>query len=175
MKTARSKNILLTGKPRCGKSTLIERIVRQSSMPMTGFFTREIREAGRRLGFRIVTLDGKEGILAHVKIDSPIRLGKYRVNLGDLDGIAVPAMIPMIPEQIVVIDEIGKMECCSNRFRTTLEQTLDSPNRVIASIALKGDAFIRKIKGRSDVALILVSEQNRDTLADCLPAICFNQ
>jgi len=175
MKSPLSKNILLTGKPGCGKSTLIEKIVRQSSMPMTGFFTREIREAGRRLGFRIVTLDGREGILAHVKMDSPIRLGKYRVNLPDLEGIAVPAMIPMSPDQIVVIDEVGKMECCSSRFRTTLEQALDSPNRVIASIALKGDAFIRKIKGRSDVVLILISEQNRDTLANSMLAIFFNR
>jgi nucleoside-triphosphatase THEP1 len=42
-----SRNILLTGPPRCGKSTLIERGVGRIQKPMTGFFTREIRKGGK--------------------------------------------------------------------------------------------------------------------------------
>jgi nucleoside-triphosphatase THEP1 len=49
MKGAVIKNILLTGPPRCGKSTVIERLVRQIKRPVTGFFTREIREEGKRV------------------------------------------------------------------------------------------------------------------------------
>jgi len=59
------KNILLTGPPRCGKSTLIQKLITKIEKPMTGFFTREMREGGRRVGFLIITLDGKQGILAH--------------------------------------------------------------------------------------------------------------
>ena len=57
-------NILITGPPRCGKSTLIEKVVSRIERPVTGFFTREIKGKGRRVGFSINTLDGKEGILA---------------------------------------------------------------------------------------------------------------
>jgi nucleoside-triphosphatase THEP1 len=160
-----AKNILFTGPPRCGKSTVIEKIVEQIQRPVVGFFTREIKEKGRRVGFSIITLDGREGVLAHEDSKSPVRVGKYGVNLDELERIAVPAMIPSKPDEIVVIDEIGKMECFSPLFRETLIKTLDSVNPVIGSIAHKGSPFIEKIKGRKDVLLVSVSEKNRDSLA----------
>jgi nucleoside-triphosphatase THEP1 len=159
-----AKNILLTGPPRCGKSTVIEKLVKQIHKPVTGFFTREIREKGRRVGFLIITLDGKEGVLAHEESKSKRRVGKYGVNLDELNQIAVPAMIPSKPDEIVIIDEIGKMECFSPLFRETLIKTLDSANSVVSSIAQKGSPFIEKIKERKDVLLVTVSEKNRDSL-----------
>jgi len=161
----RELNILLTGPPRCGKSTVIEKLVKQISRPVTGFFTREIREGGRRVGFSIITLDGKEGVLAHEDTRTSLRVGKYGVNSEELDQIAVPSMIPAKPDEIVIIDEIGKMECFSPLFRHTLIKTLDSENLVIGSIALKGGPFIQKIKKREDVLLVTVTEKNRDSLA----------
>ena len=158
-------NILLTGPPRCGKSTVIEKLVKQISRPVSGFFTREIRKEGKRVGFSIITLDGKEGVLAHQNSPSRVRVGKYRVNLDQLDQIAVPSIIPAKPDEIVIIDEIGKMECFSPLFRQTLLKTLDSENLVIGSIALKGGPFIQKIKKREDVLLMTVTEKNRDSLA----------
>jgi nucleoside-triphosphatase THEP1 len=159
------KNILLTGPPRCGKSTVIEKLVKQIPMPVTGFFTREIREKGRRVGFSITTLDGKEGVLAHEESKSRSKVGKYGVNIDQIDQIAVPSIIPSASDQIVIIDEIGKMECFSPLFRQTLIKTLNSENLVIGSIALKGGPFIQKIKEREDVLLVTVTETNRDSLA----------
>jgi nucleoside-triphosphatase len=168
----KTKNILLTGPPRCGKSTVIEKLVTQIQRPVVGFFTREIKERGRRVGFAIITLDGKEGILAHEESKSPRRVGKYGVNVDELDRIAVPSMIPGTADPIVIIDEIGKMECFSPLFRETLIKTLDSANPVIGSIAQKGNPFIEKIKERKDVLLVTVSEENRDSLpADLLEQI----
>jgi nucleoside-triphosphatase len=139
-------------------------VVSKIDLPLTGFFTREIREGGRRTGFKIVTLDGKEGVLARERIKSRVRVGKYGVSLRDLDEIAVPSIIPSGPDQIIVIDEIGKMECFSQLFRETLLQALDSANKVIGSVALKGGEFIQAIKNRPDVRLFHVSEEKRDRL-----------
>jgi nucleoside-triphosphatase len=160
------KNILFTGPPRCGKSTLIYKIVQKMNIPATGFFTREIIEKGRRVGFSINTLDQKEGVLAHERIKSPWRVGKYGVNLSDIDKIAVPSMMPSTLDQLVVIDEIGKMECFSEHFKKTFEDVLNSDVPVVGSIAMKGDRFIQKIKLRSDVLLITVTPQNRDELVN---------
>ena len=160
----KGKNILYTGQPGCGKSTLIEKIVNQTQKPLTGFITREIREEGGRVGFSIITMDGKEGVLAHQEIRSRYRVGKYGVNLAAIDQIAVPAMIPGSHDEWVVIDEIGKMECLSPLFRMTLIQVLDSLNFVLGSVALKGEPFIQNIKKRDDVLLIHVNERNRDQL-----------
>ena len=155
-------NILLTGPPRSGKSTLIEKVIKRVKRPATGFFTRELREEGKRVGFLIETLDGKTGLLAHKNIKSNYRVGKYKVNIEDLDQIAVPSMLPSTEDQLVVIDEIGKMECFSRLFKETLLRVLSLDNQVIGSIALKGDHFIQTIKNRDDVALVSVSETTRD-------------
>jgi nucleoside-triphosphatase len=160
------KNILLTGPPGCGKSTIIEKIVQRINLPCTGFFTGEMRERGRRVGFSIATLDGRRGIIAHIDIRSPYRVGKYGVNLQNIDTVAVPSMVAESDNVVVVVDEIGKMECFSAMFRQTLIRVLDSPNTVVGSIALKGDAFINGIKKRPDSRLIPVSERNRDVLAE---------
>ncbi len=157
------KNILVIGPPRSGKSTLIERATRQIQAPMTGFFTREIRESGRRMGFSIATLDGKTGVLAHRKIRSRFKVGPYGVDLRDLDQIAVPSMLPYRPGEIVIVDEIGKMECFSPSFKKTLMEVLESENQVIGSIAIKGDNFIQNIKKRGDVLLLPVYESTRDS------------
>ena len=135
-------------------------------LPAIGFFTQEIREKGRRVGFSITTLDGKKGILAHQNLRSKFSVGKYGVHIKDIEGIAVPSMIPTKKDEIVVIDEIGKMECFSLQFKETLTKVLDLPNWVIGSIAQKGDAFIQGIKERADVTVITVTPQNRDFLVE---------
>jgi nucleoside-triphosphatase THEP1 len=157
------KNIFVTGPPRCGKSTIIEKLILRIERPATGFFTREIKEKGRRIGFSITTLDGKRGVLAHKNMKSRFKVGSYSVNLQDIDQIAVPSMLPAKPNEIVVIDEVGKMECFSPLFRQTLTKVLDSQHRVIGSIAQKGDPFIQEIRTRDDVLLVNISEENRDT------------
>jgi nucleoside-triphosphatase len=158
-----SKNILVTGPPRSGKSTLIEKVIQKINKPVTGFFTRELRERGKRVGFCIETLEGKTGVLAHQEIRSKYRVGKYGVNLQDLDSIAVPSMVPSSPQHLVLIDEIGKMECFSPLFRETLSMVLSLQNQVIGSIAIKGDRFIESIKKRDDVSLVFLSEKTRDS------------
>ena len=160
------KNVLLTGPPGCGKSTIIEKIVQRISLPCTGFFTREIREKGRRVGFSIATLDGRRGVMAHIDIRSRYRVGKYGVDVQSIDTIAVPSMVAENENVVVVVDEIGKMECFSALFRHTLLRVLDSPNTVVGSIALKGGAFINPLKKRPDTLLIPVFEKNRKVLAE---------
>ena len=160
------KNLLLTGPPGCGKSTIIEKIVRRLSLPSTGFFTREMRGGGRRVGFAITTLDGRRGIMAHMDIRSPRKVGRYGVDVQAIDRFAVPAMSTADRNTIIVIDEIGKMECCSASFRQTLIRVLESPNPIVGSIAITGDTFITAIKQRFDTRLIPVSVNNRNDLPE---------
>lgn len=160
----KTSNTLFTGPPGCGKSTLIRTIAQGLKKPMTGFYTSEIREKGVRVGFAITTMDGREGILAHIRIEGPISVGRYGVNIEDINRVAVPSMLPSDPDEIVVIDEIGKMECLSPLFKKALLDALNAPNQVIGSICLKGDRFIQRIQGRNDVSLILVTRENRNGL-----------
>ena len=162
------KNILITGLPGCGKSTLMEKIVSRISEPIVGFLTLEIKERGRRAGFSIKTLDGREGILAHKNVKSGMRVGKYGVNISDIENIAVPSIVPSQEDEIIIIDEVGKMECLSQVFKETLIMVLDMPNWLIGSIAQKGDRFIQQIKEREDVMVININSENRDVIIDTI-------
>lgn len=160
------KNILVTGSPGCGKSTLIAKIVAGTKRPATGFFTREIRANDRRVGFSINTLNGKTGVLAHQNFKSRYKVGKYGVNIQDIDHVAVAAMHTDNEKVLVVIDEIGKMECFSPLFRDTVTRVLNSKNLVLGTISLRGTPFIEQIKRRDDVLLEEVSKDNRDSLIE---------
>jgi nucleoside-triphosphatase len=161
----KGKKILFTGAPGCGKSTLIERIIKGLDRPACGFFTREIREGSKRIGFSITTLDGRSGILAREGLHSPYRVGRYGVCIEDIEQIAVPSMASKRVEEIVVVDEIGKMECMSALFRDALIAILDSDQPVIGSVALRGNLYIEGIKRRYDVQVVEVTAANRDELA----------
>src|SRR3990170_8149394 len=103
--------ILLTGRPGCGKTTLIREVVRSLDVPAGGFYTEEVRAAGRRLGFDLVTLDGRRACLASVNSRSRLRVSRYGVELAALDGLGTEAIRSGIAgASLIVIDEIGKME-----------------------------------------------------------------
>jgi len=133
-------------------------------VPATGFYTVEMRTGGRRLGFRIVTLDGREAILAHVETRSKHRVSRYGVDVAAFERVALPSMIPDLPTPLLVIDEIGKMECYSQAFREAIVRALDADTPVLATIALRGDRFIEGLKAREDVDLVEITPANRDDL-----------
>ena len=157
-------NVLLTGTPGVGKTTLIRKLVEALGRPERGFITEEIREAGRRRGFRIVTLDGREGILAHDTIKGPNRVSRYGVSTAALEAIGIPAITPATPDEIIVLDEIGKMECASQAFKDAAWRALGAPNLVLGTIARKGVGFNARAKQRPDVKLFEVTPRNRDHL-----------
>jgi len=158
--------ILLTGEPGCGKSTLIQRVLADLSLPTGGFYTQEVREDGTRKGFEIITLDGRRAILAHVNIRGPKKVGKYGVNLAALDGIAVTALQQAAHlHEVVVIDEIGPMEFLSERFRDVVMRTMQSDATVLGTIVKRSAPFTDQIKALPQVTLIEVHPENRDTLS----------
>ncbi len=159
-------NLLLTGKPGIGKTTIIKRVLEALEVPATGFYTREIRGPQGRLGFEAVTLEGKKCILAHVDFRGPYYVSKYGVDVSTFERLIVPSIDPDLhPEAaIIVIDEIGKMECFSSRFCETVLKALDSGKHVLGTITMGGGPFIESIKRRSDVEIILVTLTNRGTL-----------
>ena len=162
-------NIFLTGAPSSGKTTVIKRIIERLDYPANGFYTEEERIDGRRVGFLMKTLDGKKGYLAHQDIASEFRIRRYGVSIKNIESIAVPSIRP-VDRNIVVLDEIGKMECFSEDFKRAAVRALDAPNVVIGTITFGGDQFITGIKNRADLKIIEVTEDNRDLLPELIGA-----
>jgi nucleoside-triphosphatase len=163
------KAVLLTGRPGIGKTTLVRRVVRRLSRPASGFYTRELRQQGRRVGFEIVTLDGKQATLAHIDISSRHRISKYGVDVATLDRVGVPAIRRAVETgALVVVDEIGKMELFSEAFKVAVLEALDSECSLLATITQSWHPWANRIKQRDDVQVIEVTSGNRDQLVDLL-------
>jgi len=165
MTTDQPQNILITGSPGIGKTTLVKRLFeRLAVLHPVGFYTEEIREGGMRRGFRLISHDGREGILSHVDIRSPFKVGKYGVDISGFDRFLDTLKISKSDSGLVIIDEIGKMECFSRKFLSLLNELLHSETRLFATIAQKGSGSIAEIKQRQDAKLFVMTHHNRDTI-----------
>jgi nucleoside-triphosphatase len=154
--------LLLTGKPGTGKTALIKEALTRTKVKGGGFYTEEIRAGGIRQGFRVVTLDGQEAILAHVDISSPYQVSKYRVDIDSLHRVGVSALHQALKgRDLIVIDEIGKMELLSPRFREAVKQAINSGKKVLGTIVLNPHPLADEIKHHPEVETLLVTKDNR--------------
>jgi nucleoside-triphosphatase len=161
-------NLLLTGPPGCGKTTVIRRVVEiLKGRRLAGFYTEELREHGQRLGFKAIGLGGGKTMLAHVDFRTRHRVGRYGVDLEGFEAI-VHTKLNREPGEVdvIVVDEIGRMECMSPVFVAAITRVLDAPVPVLATIAANGGGFIAQVKVRSDVEIVTVTSTNRDQLPD---------
>ena len=159
------RRIVITGRPGVGKTTLIEKLVAELSIPVGGMITREIRKCDHRVGFSVIDIaTGKEGILAHIHQRNGPRMGRYRVNLHDLEEIGVAAIDNALSAgSVVVIDEIGPMEISSGKFIPTVEHVVASDAPFIISTHAKLDhPLIHRL--RQEFTLYRVKMGNRDRL-----------
>ncbi len=167
--------VLLTGRPGCGKTTLIKRVVNELELPAGGFYTEEIHERGQRVGFQIITLDGETAVLAHVDFKTPQRLGKYGLDLSGLETVGVAALREaMRVRQLVVLDEIGPMELRSAIFRDIVTKAFDTGVPILATITARSFPFSDALRKRSDVSVIEVRPNNREQLV-CELSAQFNK
>jgi nucleoside-triphosphatase len=155
------KVLLLTGKPGTGKTVLIKEAIARTKIKAGGFYTEEIRTGGVRQGFRIITLQGQDAILAHVGITSSYQISKYKIDVDSLNRVGVSALHQALEDSdLVVIDEIGKMELLSLQFREAVLQAINSGKKVIGTIMLGPNSFTDDIKRRHEVELLLVARAN---------------
>ncbi len=161
------KNIFLTGAPSSGKTTVIKKVIANLDVPANGFYTEEERKDDKRIGFLMKMLDGKSAYLAHQDIKSDFHIRRYGASIENIETIAVPSIKP-IDSHVVILDEIGKMECFSDVFKEAAINALDSPNIVVGTITFGGDDFILKVKARKDIEIHEVTPENRDLLPELI-------
>ncbi|CAL8258237.1 unnamed protein product [Lota lota] len=179
------KHVFLTGPPGVGKTTLVRKASEalvSSGAAVEGFYTEEVREGGRRVGFDVVTTTGERGRLSRIKDSAAgatrgrreYTVGQYVVDLTSFEKLSLPLFTSMGSltqgdgRKVFVIDEIGKMELFSQPFIREVRQTLDSPRcSILGTIPIsrgKPLALVEEVRGRSDVRVFTVSKDNRNVI-----------
>jgi nucleoside-triphosphatase len=166
----RKRVLLLTGNPGVGKTTVLMKTVnllKEKGFSVGGMLSREVREGGMRVGFEILDLGSSRcGWLAHINQKNGPQVGKYRVNVGDLNSVGVQTIAEAVEKyDVITIDEIGPMELFSEEFIDAALKALASGKLVVAIVHWKArDALIDEAKKREDAELITVTVENREKL-----------
>lgn len=160
--------LLITGQPGSGKTTLCQKVVEglKDKIQIGGFVSGEIRERGIRKGFMIKDVgSGVKGILAHVDYRAGPRVGKYRVDLEDLNAIGVGAINRALGDcDLVIIDEIGPMELFSKEFVNVVKGAFSSDKHVIATIHFRTKERLLKRLRLKEIPIRVIEEENREAI-----------
>jgi nucleoside-triphosphatase len=162
--------LLLTGNPGVGKTTVLMKAVsalKEKNSRVGGMISREAREDGTRVGFEILDIsNGRRGWLAHVNQKVGPQVGKYRVNIDDLNSVGAQAITYAVANcAVVAIDEIGPMELFSVKFKEATRRALESSKLVLAVVHWKArDNLITEVRSRQDSAILVVTKENRDKM-----------
>jgi nucleoside-triphosphatase THEP1 len=148
-----------------GKTTLIKAVAEALKARAGGFYSEEIHGSGGRKGFRLVTLDGKKATMAHKDLrgSGHPRVGRYKIDVEAINRVGVTALRrAMRNDQIVVIDEIGKMELFCGPFKDSVLQAVGGPHVVIATAMAKPNPWVDSLKAMPQVDMWQVTIENRD-------------
>jgi len=169
-KLLQKRVLLITGAPGVGKTTVLTKTVealKAQGVSVGGMISREVREGNIRVGFEIIDLtNNKHGWLAHLNLKGGPQVGKYHVNLRDLESIGAKAIVDATEKcAVVAIDEIGPMELYSEKFKRAVGQALLSRKVVLAVVHAKAkDPLINDAKQREDSETLTVTLANREVL-----------
>lgn len=170
--------ILLTGEPGVGKSTLVQKVVAELTIPVSGIVAKEIRDSQHnRVGFEAVNFKGERRTFAHkTDIQSSLCVGgKYFVDLDAIENFVVPEISSELANTgVMIIDEIGRMQAFSQVFLDTVAELLENQTAVLGTIVKDPESWSIEFKEHHNVVLVQVTTENRNEIADVLTTM-YNQ
>ncbi len=161
----------ITGLPGAGKTyallRVIEMLQNDEELAIGGMIDEPIGDGRHKTGFTVRDLaTGDTAVFASTEIESKIMVGKIGVDLSKLEEIGVKAIREACEKcDIIVIDEVGKMEVESQLFIDAVKDALDADKPMIITLHKKSrNPLLQDIRRRDDVRILEVTPTNRNLL-----------
>lgn len=165
--------LLITGRPKSGKSTILSELVAGVS-PRRGFITKGFVKDHHRIGFIVEDMNGLRAVLAQTQNPTSLQVGRFYVHPEVLAQFTRSLSHPKTGE-LLYLDEVGQMQLYSNEFRSLVETYLDAPNDFLATItSVYSDEFTKNILGRDDIVLFQLTVANRNQIKKSLSIALHN-
>ncbi len=160
----------ITGLPGAGKTHALRRVVdmlEKEGIKVGGMITEAIEEKGQKVGFMVQDLlTKKQAVLAHINMTSEVRFMEYGIDINVLDSIGVEAIRNSVTmADVIVIDEVGKLEVESDEFVKAVKEALDADKPLILTLHKKSrNPLLQDIRRRDDVRILEVTPINKNIL-----------
>jgi len=178
--------ILISGAPRSGKSTFMKILIKElkNEYNIIGFLTPEVKEGRSRIGFDLISIDSNNRFPLARKgnYKSKFCLGKYHVFIDKFNNFLEKKIEREIvkynnqnKKEVILIDEIGKMELFSNKFELFLRNLFNSELLIVATI---GKTLKHPIKSflmnNTEIKYFELTRQNQAEVLNKILAILKN-
>lgn len=161
-----AKNLILISRKWRNRTGVISRLIpelKKSPVRAEGFYTEDIFENRKRVGYLTKTLQGESRILAKSGLPSELCVDRFGVDLQTVETLVVPAIETALRSaDLLIMGQIGKMEIASPRFRDITRQALNSPLKIIATVPNYPLKFLNEIRNRPDVLLVEITKENEN-------------
>jgi nucleoside-triphosphatase len=160
----------ITGLPGSGKTYALLRVIEMlegEDLQIGGMIDEPIEDGRKKTGFTVRNLlTGEQEVFASTDIESKVMVGKIGVDLSKLEDVGVKAIKDAIEQcDIIVIDEVGKMEVESEAFVETVKESLEADKPMIITLHKKSrNPLLQDIRRRDDVRILEVTPTNRNIL-----------
>lgn len=162
-------HIVVSGAKQTGKSTLIERLLAQCTVPVYGFLTRTT--ARRADGFHSIYLYPAHSMERPMTEENHVGDCNSRqrtVNADVFTNLGVK-YLEHPDGGIIVMDELGFMETASPAFCEAVLSCLDGDTPVLAICKNRSDVdFLNKVRCHPKVRNYTITQENRDDLFELL-------
>ena len=167
---AKGVKIGITGLPEAGKTFALRKVIEMledDNAIVGGMLTEPILDNGEKVGFNVIDwMTKQEGVIAHKNHESKTIVGDFGINLDILETIGVGAINSASEDaEIIIIDEVGKIEVESDLFIDAVKRALDTDKPLILTLHKKSrNPLLQDIRRRDDVRILEVTPINRNLL-----------
>ncbi|HLG41910.1 MAG TPA: nucleoside-triphosphatase [Planctomycetota bacterium] len=151
------------------RKTLLAALVEPLGIHARGFMTDPGVEEGEIVGYRMRSLEGREAWIAHISDAGPVRAGRFKVNVPEIDFVATESLKgEILPGRVFFLDEIGRLTLSSRRLENAIRDVFASGANVVATVEDRPHEFIEALRRLPGIETLIVTSESFSELRDRL-------